>query len=182
MQSIITWKSVNMRTTEKNLPEENRRVMFMHDECIVMGDITKINDKLHIAENSWHKYKPIKSGLLWCYLEDVEMSNTQPEPLAVSAEIKKLHFKGWATFSDRLSELHNFLSLTVFLDSDNLSAITAKIMWCYSSSSGFKQTFEFSEQGYNAACEFIQDKFEQMISELAAGNESDCKRESDYKH
>lgn len=76
---MADWKKVNLRATEKNIPECGKNIVFrISNANSIIFSTGKVffNSKKNCYEieniSGWGNYVAIKSGLIWCYAEDLE--------------------------------------------------------------------------------------------------------------
>lgn len=72
----------------------------------------------------------------------------------------------WNEFKKRTVLIGEIKALRYSINSDDLKIINAKIHWCYNTSSGFSEDFEFSQLGYENACNWIERKRIELIRQL----------------
>lgn len=66
--TIIKWHVVNMRAENKNLPEENKRIVYYQDGICCNTVSIDEHGKTCIYG---YKKQYIKTGFLWCYQSDI---------------------------------------------------------------------------------------------------------------
>lgn len=77
-----------------------------------------------------------------------------------------ISFYKWNEFKKRTVLIGEIKALRYSINSDDLKIINAKIHWCYNTSSGFSEDFEFSQLGYENACNWIERKRIELIRQL----------------
>ena len=74
--TIIKWHIVNMRSTDKDLPEQGKTIIYFNNG--IYNSIVRTDAKGNLCVNVDFKKQYIKSGFLWCYQKDISI----PQELA----------------------------------------------------------------------------------------------------
>jgi len=67
--TIIKWNQVNMRSQNKNLPDEHTDIIYYSGK--IYDGIVSRDSKGKLCVNADFKKKEIKTGFLWCYQKDI---------------------------------------------------------------------------------------------------------------